>query len=101
MKQGTLILIEWSDAGTINRWEEMEDLLRELHESDAESFFTVGFLIRETSEWLSVAQTINYNGDRILERATDTMSIPKGMVKEVKVLLKEAQGEQKEKEEVS
>lgn len=86
MKQGTLIRIEWSDAGTINRWEELEDLLRELHKSDAESFFTVGFLIRETKDWISVAQTVNYNGDKILERATETMSIPKGMIKKIKVL---------------
>jgi len=86
MKQGTLLKIEWSDAGTINRWEEMEDLLRELHKSDAESFFTVGFLIRETSEWISVAQTVNYNGSKVLERATEIMSVPKGMVKKINKL---------------
>lgn len=83
MKQGTLLFIEWSDAGTINRWEEMEDLLRELHKSDAESFFTVGFLIRETKEWISVAQTVNYL-DGKLERATEIMSIPRGMIKKIK-----------------
>ena len=86
MRQGTLLKIEWSDAGTINRWEEIEDLLRELHKSDAESFLTVGFLIRETKDWISVAQTIQYDGDMVLERATEIMSIPKGMVKKVKVL---------------
>ena len=85
MKQGTLIRIEWSDAGTINNWEEMEDLLRELRKGDADMFLTVGFLIRETKDWLSVAQTIQYNNN-VLERATDVMSIPKGMVKKVQKL---------------
>lgn len=85
MKQGTLIRIEWSDAGTINRWEEMEDLLRELRKGDAECFYTVGFLIRETKDWISVAQTVNYL-DGKLERATEIISIPKGMVKKVNKL---------------
>lgn len=85
MKQGTLIRIEWSDAGTINSWMEMEDLLRELHKGDADIFYTVGFLIRETKDWISVAQTVNYNNNELV-RATEVMTIPKEMVKKVRVL---------------
>jgi len=86
MELGTLLFIEWSDAGTINRWEELEDLLKELHEGDAESFYTVGFLVRQTKKKISVVQTVNYSGSKVLLRATDSMDIPMGCVHKITIL---------------
>ena len=76
MKQGTLIKISWSDAGTINTWEEMDDLMVELQKDDFDSFYTVGFFIKETKRFISVAQTVHIVKG-VLKRAADTMSIPK------------------------
>ena len=87
MKHGELVKITWVDASNIGEWVEAEEIHRKLDKDDADIFYTVGFLVRETKKNISVAQTVCYNNKK-LELVSEIMTIPKGWVKKTKVLSK-------------
>lgn len=85
MKLGTLVKITWVDASNIGEWVEAENIHQKLNKDDADVFYTVGFLVRETKQNISVAQSVCYNNNN-LELAGDIMTIPKGWIKVKRVL---------------
>lgn len=85
MKLGKLVKITWVDASNIGEWLEEDELHRKLSKDDADIFYTVGFLVRETSKNISVAQSVCCNNDN-LELAGEIMTIPKGWIKKKVVL---------------
>lgn len=84
MKLGTLVKITWVDASNIGEWVEADEINKRLVKDDADIFYTVGFLVRETKKNISVAQTACYN--KKLELVSEIMTIPKGWIKKTKVL---------------
>lgn len=85
MKLGTLVKITWVDASNIGEWVEADEINKRLVKDDADIFYTVGFLVRETKNNISVAQTVCHNNNK-LELASEIMTIPKWWVKVKKVL---------------
>ena len=65
LKQGTIISFEWKDSSGVDRWNHMEDDLL------LSTVRTIGFVIRSTSEYITVTPSITSMGS-----VHSPMSIP-------------------------
>lgn len=64
--------IKWLDSyGCTNRWQKIENITEKL------ICETVGFVISETDELISLANSIAYETDETVEQANGVMTIPK------------------------
>ena len=73
-----LVEISWDDAATSHGWEAAEDL-----ETEAEIATTIGFLVKETSDHVVIASTIDANGNN-----NGRIQIPKRMIRKRRVIRK-------------
>lgn len=70
--------IKWLDSyGCTNRWKEIENITEKL------ICETVGFVISETSDLISLANSIAYETDETVEQANGIMTIPKVSIVEI------------------
>ena len=72
-----LVLVEWVDAISNSGWHSPKKELCEVS-----SCVTVGFLLYDEEDIITIAQNINITSGNI----GDTISIPKGCVKRVRTL---------------
>jgi len=81
MKQRKLISVVWADAyGVSNEWEEEEEIC-----TDIAHVQTVGYLLRNDKEAVSLASTLAIDPDGS-ERFVGVFNIPKGCVIEINKL---------------
>lgn len=76
-KDFPLILVEWLDAVSSNGWELYEETTNSPH-----LISTVGYLIKESEDSVLLAMAKDEESDNF----NCTFVIPKGMVKEIKLL---------------
>ncbi|WP_158728728.1 MULTISPECIES: hypothetical protein [unclassified Flavobacterium] len=73
--------IKWLDSyGCTNRWAKIESIAEKL------ICETVGFVISETDELISLANSIAYETEETVEQANGVMTIPKvSIIEEVEI----------------
>lgn len=73
--------IKWLDSyGCTNHWQKIENITEKL------ICETVGFVVSETDELISLANSIAYETDETIEQANGIMTIPKvSIIEEVEI----------------
>lgn len=74
-----LVKVTWEDSCTNNRWRELEDAK---HDTTVK-VVSVGFLVYEDKEYLSVAANYGTNPPQI----SNTITIPKKTIKKIQTIL--------------
>ena len=77
LQLGRLVLVEWDDASSNDRWRDADSL----SETETMNCLTVGYLIRANSHELVLAQSLTGDND-----VSATWAIPRGCVQGVKYL---------------
>jgi len=86
MKQSQLIKIEWIDANNDTTWRDLDEALFEINKTENAHSVSVGFFIKETDKFISIAQSMVVGEDDKIEQVSEVMSIPKVCIKKVKKL---------------
>lgn len=76
-KAGDYLLVKWLDACSFDDWTDR-------HESDTPppEIHTVGIFVMEEKTYLTVA----LNHDTVNDKLSCLLTVPKGMIKEIKIL---------------
>ncbi len=74
MKENTLVKVDWIDSSTTRGWHSREDAKNPDHTGIA--CVSVGFVVRDTKENITVCGTIGQDGDCL-----DAITIPRGCIK--------------------
>lgn len=77
----TLIEIEWVDSSHGGGWQFMADL-----DAEPQHCYTVGYLVRETDDAVTVATSVGVGNDGLVSQVCDCMTIPKSVIEKRRVI---------------
>ena len=78
MKKVKFVEVEWDDATSSAKWQDVEDLF------GVQACLTRGWLVKETKREIVLAATLQVDGPRMGPLVSEVIAIPRGMVKRIR-----------------
>ena len=81
-----LVEVEWNDASSLEAgWKYIDREFKDTH-GNPKSVWTAGYLVLETPDMVGIAGSLSPGGEDELNQINGGMTIPRGMIKKIRVL---------------